>query len=143
MFNNYCIRKKKVLNLYGLLNSSNQLYNQIVKYSLYNCTTIIGENVRYFMNKYDIFRDNWNGLINILFIIKFIYIVLNIPRYMIFVSRKCVRHVILNTQIYLTEMSLLNRINSYNTTYISFSFSLLCIVHFERTNKYIIIVYTA
>ena len=40
------------------MNSPNQLYNQIVKYSLYNCTTIIGENVRYFMNKYDISRDD-------------------------------------------------------------------------------------
>ena len=40
---------------------------QIVKYSLYNCTTIIGENVRYFMNKYDISRDDWNSPINILY----------------------------------------------------------------------------
>ena len=41
--------------------------NQIVKYSLYNCTNIIGENVRYFMNKYDISRDDWNSPINILY----------------------------------------------------------------------------
>ena len=55
MFNQYCIRKK---GLFILINNQNQLYNQIVKYSLYNCTTIIGENVRYFMNKYDISRDD-------------------------------------------------------------------------------------
>ena len=34
---------------------------------MYNCTTIIGENVRYFMNKYDISRDDWNSPINILY----------------------------------------------------------------------------
>ena len=49
------------------INSPNHLYNQIVKYSLYNCTTIIVENVRYFMNKYDISRDDWNSPINILY----------------------------------------------------------------------------
>ena len=41
------------------------MYNQIVKYSLYNCTTIIGENVRYF--KYDMSRDYWNSPINIFY----------------------------------------------------------------------------
>ena len=49
------------------INSQNQLYNQIVKYSLYNCTIIICENVRYFINRYDISRDDWNSLINILY----------------------------------------------------------------------------
>ena len=34
---------------------------------MYNCTIIIGENVRYFMNKYDIPRDDWNSPINILY----------------------------------------------------------------------------
>ena len=41
--------------------------NQIVKYSLYNCTTIIVEHVRYFINKYDISRDDWNSPKNILY----------------------------------------------------------------------------
>ena len=50
-----------------LINSQNQLYSQIVKYSLYNCTTIIGENIRYFINNYDISRDDWNSPINILY----------------------------------------------------------------------------
>ena len=53
--------------MWTLINSQHQLYNQIIKYSLYNCTTIIGENVRYFINKYDISRDDWNSLINILY----------------------------------------------------------------------------
>ena len=42
------------------------MYNEIVKYSLYNCTTINSSNVRYFLNKYDISRDDCNSPINIL-----------------------------------------------------------------------------
>ena len=53
--------------IWTLINSPNQLYNQIVMYSLYKCTIIIGENVRYFINKYDISRDDWNSPINILY----------------------------------------------------------------------------
>ena len=41
MFKNY-VFEKGVLNLYGL-NRQIQLHNQIVKYLLYNCTTIIDE----------------------------------------------------------------------------------------------------
>ena len=69
--------ERQYIFIWTLINSPNQLYNQIVKYSLYNCTTIIGANVRYFMNKYDISRDDWNSPINI-FIIKLIYIAPNI-----------------------------------------------------------------
>ena len=42
MFNKYC--RKKEYSFYmvlNLINSQNQLYNQIVNYSLYICTTII------------------------------------------------------------------------------------------------------
>ena len=68
MLNKYCNRKKKSFKfIWTVINSPNQLYNQIVKYSMYNCTTIIGENVRYFINKYDISRDDWNSPINILY----------------------------------------------------------------------------
>ena len=67
MFNKFCIRKRSIKFRWTLINSPNKLYNQIVKYSLYNCTTIIGENVRYFMNKYDISRNDWNSPINILY----------------------------------------------------------------------------
>ena len=67
MFKKYCIRKWSIKFIWTLINSQNQLYNQIIKYSLYNCTTIIGENVRYFINKYDISRDDCNSQINILY----------------------------------------------------------------------------
>ena len=59
------------------LNKQHKSIIIIVKYSLYNCTTILGENVRYFMNKYDnqlcvcARRARlcvWIGLTNILFI---------------------------------------------------------------------------
>ena len=63
---NYVLRKRSIKFIWSLLNCQKQLYTQIVKYLLYNCTTIIGENVRYFMNKYDISRDDWNSPINIL-----------------------------------------------------------------------------
>ena len=64
---NAVLEKRSINFIWTLINRPNQLYNQIVKYSLYNCTTIIGENVRYFMNKYDISRDDWNSPINILY----------------------------------------------------------------------------
>ena len=64
---NTVLEKRSIKFIWTLINSPNQLYNQIVKYSLYNYTTIIGENVRYFMNKYDISRDDWNSPINILY----------------------------------------------------------------------------
>ena len=60
-------KKRSIKFIWTLISSQNQLYNQTVKYSLYNCTTIIGENVRYFMNKYYISRDDWNSPINILY----------------------------------------------------------------------------
>ena len=48
---NTVLAKRSIVFIWNLINSQNQLYTQIVKYSLYNCNTIIGENVRYFMNK--------------------------------------------------------------------------------------------
>ena len=64
---NTVLEKRSIKFIWTLINSQNLMYNKIVKYSLYNCTTIIGENVRYFMNKYDISKDDWNTPINILY----------------------------------------------------------------------------
>ena len=44
---NTVFEKRSIKFIWTLINSQNQLYNRIVKYSLYNCTSIIGENVRY------------------------------------------------------------------------------------------------
>ena len=64
---NSVLGKKSINLLWTLINIQNQLFNQIFKYSFYYCTTIIGENVRYFMNKYDISRDDCNSPMNILY----------------------------------------------------------------------------
>ena len=49
-----------------MLNSEYELYNIIVKYSMYNENNTLGENVRYFMYKYNLTLDDGNqNVINI------------------------------------------------------------------------------
>ena len=47
-----------------MLNSEYELYNKIVKYSMHNANITLGENVRYFMYKYNLTLDDWNQNIN-------------------------------------------------------------------------------
>ena len=47
-----------------MLNSEYELYNKIVKYSMHNVNSTLGENVRYFMYKYNFTLDDWNQNIN-------------------------------------------------------------------------------
>ena len=42
------------------MNSKHRLYNSIVRYSLYNDSTVTGENVRYLMSKYSIYEHEWH-----------------------------------------------------------------------------------
>ena len=66
-----------------------------------NCTTIIGENVGYFMDKYDIYRDDWNSPMNILYNKIDLYSTQHILIDYICVAtsiRDYVSHVIRNTQ---------------------------------------------
>ena len=42
-----------------MINSNCKLYNNVVKLSLNNVSTTIGENMRYFMYKYKIREDDW------------------------------------------------------------------------------------
>ena len=54
--------EKRCISSYGvhiLMNSKNILYNSIVKYSLYNASTVIGENIPYLMSKYGIYEHEW------------------------------------------------------------------------------------
>ena len=67
MFNKYCIRKKEYKIYMDLNKQPNLVVYSNFQVCLYNCTTIIGENVRYFINKYDVSRDDWNSTINILY----------------------------------------------------------------------------
>ena len=54
-------------NLWNLFSSDNVLFRRIIRYSMHNSDTTIGENVRYFMHKYKIVYDDWfNDLSNIL-----------------------------------------------------------------------------
>ena len=41
-----------------MLNSEYELYNKIVKYSMHNENSTLGENVRYFMYKYNLTLDD-------------------------------------------------------------------------------------
>ena len=52
---------------YKLINSECDLYNKIVKYSLENTSTTIGENVRYFKHKYNITDQDWYKSLNYIY----------------------------------------------------------------------------
>ena len=45
--------------LWNLLNSENVLFSRICKYSMCNTDSTIGENIRYFVYKYDLLYDDW------------------------------------------------------------------------------------
>ena len=44
-----------------LFNSENVLFSRICRYSVYNSDTTMGENIRYFMYKYNISYNIWYG----------------------------------------------------------------------------------
>ena len=46
--------KRRIKHLWNLINSNCKPYNIVVKLSLNNVSTTIGENMRYFMYKYKI-----------------------------------------------------------------------------------------
>ena len=62
-----CILENRCVKfLWNLFNSENVLFRRIIRYSMHNSDTTIGENVRYFMYKYKIVYDDWfNDLSNI------------------------------------------------------------------------------
>ena len=62
-----CILEKSCVKfLWNLFNDDNLLFRRIIRYSIHNSDTTIGENVRYCMYKYKIVYDDWfNDLSNI------------------------------------------------------------------------------
>ena len=62
-----CILEKRCVNfLWNLFNSDNTLFSRIIRYSMHNSDTTIGENVKCFMYKYKIvYDDRLNNLSNI------------------------------------------------------------------------------
>ena len=53
--------------LYNIFSSENQLYASLIKYSLTNCDSTQGENVRYLMHKYAFDMHQWYGSITSMF----------------------------------------------------------------------------
>ena len=51
--------KKCIKFIWGLMNSKHILFNNIIKFSLFNMSTTIGENIKYFMYKYNIAMSDW------------------------------------------------------------------------------------
>ena len=47
-----------------MLNSEYELLNKTVKYSKHNAENTLGDNVRYFMYKYNLTLDDWNQINN-------------------------------------------------------------------------------
>ena len=56
------ILEKRCVNfLWNLFNSDNVLFSRICRCSVYNSDTAMGENIRYFMYKYNISYNDWYG----------------------------------------------------------------------------------
>ena len=58
------LEKRCIKQSWKMLNSECELYNKIVKYCMHNANSTLGENVRYFMYKYNLTLDDWNQNIN-------------------------------------------------------------------------------
>ena len=64
---NVILEKRCITFLWTLFNSGYDIYRTIIKNSLHNRNTTLGENVRYFMHKYNIVFTDWFENINILY----------------------------------------------------------------------------
>ena len=58
------LEKRSIKQSWKMLVNEYELYNKIVKYSMHNANSTLGENVRYFMYKYNLRLDDWNQNIN-------------------------------------------------------------------------------
>ena len=58
------LEKRRFKFLWNLLNSENVLFSRICKYSMCNTDSTIGENIRYFIYKYDLLYDDWSRDLN-------------------------------------------------------------------------------
>ena len=61
------LEKRSIKYIWNLINGENKLYGSIVKLSLYNNSTTLGENICYFMYKYKIYDYEWYESINVIF----------------------------------------------------------------------------
>ena len=63
------LEKRSIRYIWNLINGENKLYGNIVKLSLYNNSTTLGENIRYFMYKYKIYDYERYDSINVIVMI--------------------------------------------------------------------------
>ena len=61
------LEKRSIRYIWNLINGENKLYGRFVKLSLYNNSTTLGENIRYFIHKYKIYDYEWYDYINVIF----------------------------------------------------------------------------
>ena len=61
------LEKRCIKFVWSLFNSNYALYSNILRLSLQNGNSTMGENVRYLMHKYDIVNSDWSQNINILY----------------------------------------------------------------------------
>ena len=62
------LEKRFVKFVWNLLNSENVLFGRICRYSVYDSDTTMGENMRYFMYKYNLLYDDWFSDLNNIYI---------------------------------------------------------------------------
>ena len=63
-----------------IFNSENQLYTSMFKFSLTNCDSILGENIRYLMHKYKFDMHQWYSSISITLIFnKKLICIIHVP----------------------------------------------------------------
>ena len=53
------LEKKCIKFIWRLMNSEHILFNNVIKFSLFNMFTTIGENIKYFMYKYNVTMSDW------------------------------------------------------------------------------------
>ena len=61
------LEKRCIKFVWSLYNSNYALYSNILRFSLQNGNSTLGENVRYLMHKYDIVNSDWSQNIDILY----------------------------------------------------------------------------
>ena len=63
----FILERRSIRFLYNIFNSENQLYISMIKYSLTNCDSTMGEGIRYLMHTYKFDMYQWYGSITPLF----------------------------------------------------------------------------
>lgn len=60
------LEKRCIKYIWNLINTEQDMYKHIVKLSLYNMNSTIGENIRYFMYKFNIRESEWHSPLHVI-----------------------------------------------------------------------------